>query len=112
MENKNNIPRFDVDAAWQKLDARIYKSESARSVKMLLYKRMAAAVAIVIVAAAGWLIWGKSSQWQTIEAVAGNQSVLLPDESSILHKGSTVRYRKDFNNGQRAVHLSGEAFFQ
>lgn len=113
MENKNNIPRFDTDVAWQKLDARIDKSESARSAKTLLYKRMAAAAAIVIVATAGWLIWETSRQWQTIAAVAGNQPVLLPDGSSVLlRKGSTVRYRKDFNNGQRTINLSGEAFFQ
>lgn len=112
MKKDNNIPHFDTGTAWQKLDNRIYQRQAIRSAKSLIYRRIASAAAIVLIATAAVLIW-KASQWQTIAAVTNNQSFLLPDGSSVLlRKGSSIRYRKTFNHQERAVSLTGEAFFQ
>lgn len=53
---------------------------------------------------------------QTLPAVApekpAHQYLVLPDQSKVLlNEGSTLEYKNGFNEKERVVHLSGEAFF-
>ncbi|HEY4147293.1 MAG TPA: FecR domain-containing protein [Chitinophagaceae bacterium] len=104
-----HLPAFDVDAAWQKVDGRI-------GVKSMAFytRRLVAAAAMVAVVAAGWWLWNKNNpHWQQFEAVAANQSLQLPDGSTVLlRKGSKLKYPPVFDKNERTVELTGEAFFK
>jgi ferric-dicitrate binding protein FerR (iron transport regulator) len=113
MKKDTNIPHFDTDAAWQKLDARVQKAPHPAKIIFQVYKNRIAAAAIIAAAIAGWFLWQTNLQWHTITATTGNRAFQLPDGSSILlRKGSSVRYRNAFNKEERIVKLKGEAFFQ
>lgn len=110
------LPAFDTAAAWQKVDATLNAATTRQTLIRTLsfYRRIAVAAAIIIVAGAAW--WTYSSRHprlQSVEALAANQSVQLPDGSIVeLRKGSKLEYPALFNTSERVVQLSGEAFFR
>lgn len=114
-----STPDFNNHAAWTKLHETITsrrKEHQSKQAKIIsIRRRLTAAAAILILAIGGWYGWNAyRSRMQVITAVDTNQTIQLPDGSSILlRKGSTVRYAADFNNKQEhRVQLTGEAFFQ
>ncbi len=103
------LPAFDTDAAWHKVDGRL------RTGTVPLYaRRLVAAAAVVTLVATGWWLWNKNNpRWQQFEAAGANQSLQLPDGSTVLlRKGSILKYPPVFDKSERTVQLTGEAFFR
>ncbi|HEV2482125.1 MAG TPA: FecR domain-containing protein [Puia sp.] len=82
---------------------------------------VSAAAALLIIVAAGWLLWPSSpKELAKIETPAPaarpdttkGKFMHLPDGSTVLlHGGSRLAIAKDFNAGTREVTLSGEGYF-
>jgi ferric-dicitrate binding protein FerR (iron transport regulator) len=104
---------FDTATAWIKVDATIQALPRKAAVRSLqTYRRMAVAAAVILLAGAGWLLYNNTTRWQTVEALAANQSLSLPDGSIVeLRKGSKLEYPAGFTGTERRVRLTGEAFF-
>jgi len=109
-----NHTAFDTGAAWTKVDAAIGSRPRTAVVRSLLaYRRIAVAAAIILLAGAGWLLYNNTTRWQTMEALAANQSLRLPDGSEVeLRKGSKIEYPAGFTGAERRIRLTGEAFFR
>lgn len=129
-------PRLEVDevAAWNRFKQRLQthafegtgtaiagtypdgKPEgSARIFSLHSWKwsKIAAGLALLLIAAAGFIFVLKP--FEATRLVADNQVTtdLLPDQSKItLNKHASLSYRKSFNKGNRSVFLNGEAFFE
>jgi transmembrane sensor len=111
-------PAFNTDIAWAKLDNTIGQINSRPKhpfhtiISYLFTKKTAAAVVIFAMVTIGGLYWYKQRQWQTFTAVNKNETLTLPDQSIVLvRKGSSLTYPKSFNDKERRVQLTGEAFF-
>jgi len=75
------------------------------------YQKMAIAASIVLVATVAWVTWIQVFSWESVEATASNQEIILPDNSLVvLKKGSELRYKKQFSSN-RLIELKGEAWF-
>lgn len=111
-------PAFNTDIAWAKLDHTIGQMDPRPSqpfhtiISYLFTKKAAAAVVVFAMVAIGGFYWYKQRQWQTFTAANKNETLTLPDQSVVLvRKGSSLIYPKAFNDNERRVQLTGEAFF-
>lgn len=78
---------------------------------------MKVAAAVLLLAVAGWLLYGKMQQQELVQIAAGvgeQKSVQLPDGSTIwLNQNSSIAYAKNMaHENERHVTLKGEAFFE
>ena len=113
----------NTEAAWQKLQARIAKTEetlpkkgkpSAKIISMNGWMKLAASVLISI----GFSVWAHNA-WNSspamVEVASGNASkmIYLPDSSQVwLRSNTKVSYASNFNDNNRRVVLDGAAFFE
>lgn len=106
---------FDVDAAWNKVSAKMQRG--GRSASFPMYWNVLKVAAILLVAAGvGFLAY----QWvnqpiQTLAIVADKEIVRdsLPDGSlAVLNKKSSLKYTYNPGSNKRTVVLEGEAFFE
>ncbi|MCU0418749.1 MAG: FecR domain-containing protein [Cyclobacteriaceae bacterium] len=103
---------IDVDAEWAKLQQTLQAKPTARSVRWPLAWKLAAAVLLLVAGAAlvYQLLPPATVQWET---QADAREVTLPDGSTVvLNRYSTLRYPKNFDRQERALELTGEAFFE
>jgi transmembrane sensor len=110
-----NTTTIDTEAAWLKIDpgaTRIRQMPAHKNEKMMLWRRMAIAAAVITVIAGTWLIARQQdAAWNRVNAADHNLVILLPDGSKVwARKGSRISYRKTFT-ANREVRLAGEAFF-
>jgi len=114
--------KLDMDAEWARLDQAISGAEqSGKVVEMQSqakgsglsgYLRIAAILLLLCLSGAA-IYFYTQYQWQSI--VAGNEITeeVLPDGSKVaLNRNSELRYSRHFGKDERAVALSGEAFFE
>lgn len=107
----------DVDAAWKKVEARLFADSHPKTQFKPLWRWTSIAASLFLIISLAWLGVSYYQKHQTI-TFANNletqQQLLLPDGSNIwLNKGAKVSYKKGLENlSQREVELSGEAFFE
>jgi transmembrane sensor len=107
-------PEFDTNAAWNKVSAKTVDA-AVPTRKVIAFKpwyrvSLAAAAVLLVVLAVRYFT---SSNMEVVTASEGLLAVELPDHSHVtLHKGSTIRYPKDFTGEIRNVSLEGDAFFE
>ncbi|QHS62051.1 FecR family protein [Chitinophaga agri] len=73
-----------------------------------------AAAAVLLLGGAVTAYFLLTSPEQITVQTAANETniIVLPDGSkAFINKGSSLRYAKHFNDGERSIHLDGEAFF-
>ena len=105
----------DVDAAWNKVDARTSQHTTPRPIKVVkifpkTYAIFAAAASVAILVMVNFL--NNTDQIMTINA-AIDTHVELPDSSNIeLRHGATLAFEETMSGQTREVTLSGEAFFK
>jgi transmembrane sensor len=112
-------PVFDVDAAWEKVQAKINSPQPIRLHPVPMLVRIAAVVVLAV--AAAWLVWPKSgaephgneTQWVAYQPADSIQDISLPDGSKAkLREGSRLSYHRDNQKGGlRQLKLEGEAYF-
>jgi transmembrane sensor len=119
-----DAPDFDSGKAWDKLQMRFKVFVPAGDTKLIPVLRpgyafrrsLVAAVTIGIIIFAAWWVWHEklpAPVTHLAEATTDNKTVSLPDGSIVsLRKGSTLRYPARFENNERVVILTGEAFFE
>jgi transmembrane sensor len=108
--------KYDVDAAWEKINKRIHQYEQGGRVRPLNFNwKIAAAVAVLVVSGAisFWAYDRLKVHELTASTTASQmQEVHLADGSRVvLNKRSKLTYSDKFNGGKREVLLEGEAFF-
>lgn len=119
-----DAPDYDSGKAWDKLQMRLKMFVPAGDTKLIpvqrpgsaLRRSLVAAVTIGIIIFATWWVWHEKLPppvTHLVEATTDNKTVFLPDGSAVsLRKGSTLRYPARFENNERVVILTGEAFFE
>lgn len=110
--------QIDTDKAYSEfLDRTGQKAEWAGTGIRQIWRRIAAAAAIVICFSAGFYYFtkpaSKESELTVVNVTKGTRKQLvLPDGSKVwINAGSTLKYKKDFGKTSRTVYLSGEAYF-
>lgn len=109
------LPAFDTTAAWEKPDSTQANGKFTPRGAKTGYIRLALAACLVgILALAGLVIYQLRDK--TISKIAelgkGSQRLTLPDGSMvILREGASIRYPNTFPASERAVAVSGEAYF-
>lgn len=117
VQSEGNIAAIevDVDKGWQALTAKITAVQPASQGKVRrLGWYWAAAAVLTGLVIGGWLFFqsGGSANSQWI-AKTGFDTLQLADGTTIIAKGpATVKYRADFNQGNRDIQLEGNAFFK
>ncbi len=111
---------YDLDAEWELLRGKIpgmetgVGKEMARTSRSLLFYtyRIAAVLVVGIVFAFAWIYATRFAGTTLVAAGAEPVEVLLDDGSQVLlNRDSKLRFRKQFDGGERRVTLSGEAWF-
>jgi ferric-dicitrate binding protein FerR (iron transport regulator) len=114
-------PVFDAHKAWNKLDLALRhgKEETApvtpapRPKIRFMVKALLAACLTGIVFLAGWMFFKKDTRLLHLEANGkANKQLTLPDGSMVvLREGATITFPKMFSKRERAVTLTGDAYF-
>lgn len=111
---------FNTDRAWSRVEANMTpavqsqpESRKTNLFSILYHKRLAVAAAIIAVFIIGGYLWNHyRNAWQELAAGNKNQSLRLPDGSTVLlRKGATLRYPLHFDGEERLIRLKGEACF-
>jgi ferric-dicitrate binding protein FerR (iron transport regulator) len=111
---------FDTSAAWNKIAAQTGAGNTKetpvrhlQSTSFLYRKRWMLAAAVIALFIIGGYLWSNyRTNWQELVA-DNNQTLRLPDGSTVqLRKGATIQYPLTFEDAERMVHLTGEAFFE
>lgn len=100
----------------RRVNARIGNLQARRRGVGLRRVVRVAAIFVMLMALSGVWLYLHNQKEQVFVAIAAaygeTKQVKLPDQSEIwLNSGSTLKYAKDFNQSERLVSLSGEAFF-
>ena len=110
-------PQFDENTAWSKISPRIQApaetNNPTRTFSIPRWQKytLAAAAVLVIGLVTLWNIFATGTK--IIVASAGNETVVLPDQSTVtLKSGSRLEYPRRFQAERRSVTLAGEAFFE
>ena len=109
----------DIDANWasfsRKLQHNTQQQPTAIVRNVNSYRgliRAAAAVLLLGGAATAYFLLRGPEQITVQTAANETNIIVLPDGSkAFINNNSTLRYAKNFNDGERAIHLEGEAFF-
>ncbi len=98
---------FDVDRAWEKVNARRHAS------KQTSFPWMQIAAAVVVAVGLGF--WLLNQRVEEVQLIADNTTLseTLSDGSIVtLNVNSSITYPKTFKKESRKVELKGEAFFE
>jgi len=114
---KNNEKIFSTDDAWEKVKFKnkIDKTDDSKVIKLPVSSlKYAAGLALLLVGV--WFFFDQNKKTEnTISLTAQNQVLekTLPEGSKItLNKNSSITYSESFDNEQRNVALTGEAYFE
>ncbi|SHN42797.1 FecR family protein [Chitinophaga sp. CF418] len=105
----------DIEMNWasfnRKLQATSEPTGIVRSFRWYAF-RAAAAVLLLGGAATTWYMLNAPKQI-TVQTAANETNIIaLPDGTkAFINKNSSLRYASNFKDGERAIHLEGEAFF-
>jgi transmembrane sensor len=108
----------DLNADFQKIQARIRVSEAPQALTVTLGQklmRVAAVMALLLAAVWSWQQFSHASAAAIMVSAenTGMEDVKLPDGSQIwLRKGSQLEYASKWNGEAREVKLRGEAYFE
>lgn len=105
----------DVENGWQLLNAKIGAQRASHTkVRRMGWYWAAAAAVVAGLLIGGWWIFETTGNNQAAWiAKAGFDTLQLADGTTIIAKGNTtVKYRNDFNQGNRDIQLEGDAFFK
>lgn len=102
----------DTDAAWQKLHQSIAENSQQQRTGTWI---MRIAAAVVLLVGIGYLfttVFNQPVKMKTIASSGETLKVTLPDSSTVwLNRGSRIAFAEGFKGDNRAVQLTGEAFF-
>lgn len=109
----------DIDANWASFNRKRQATTTDTQPQPLTivrsyrgFIRAAAAVLLLGGAATAYFLLKGPEQITVQTAENETNIIVLPDGSkAFINKGSSLRYAKHFNDGERAIHLEGEAFF-
>jgi ferric-dicitrate binding protein FerR (iron transport regulator) len=100
---------FNTEAALQTVT---HQLQAQANTRVFTLGRMAAIAACLVIVLLIWLMTGSKNNLRTVVADAAVKTILLEDGSQVyLRKGATFEYPEHFSTDKRAVHLTGEAFF-
>jgi ferric-dicitrate binding protein FerR (iron transport regulator) len=122
----------DVEKGWQKFqsNARVPRKQTAkeetantkeqpqaRTIRLQPWTYLTRVAAVILVLVGIIYVVKMSAQKETAPVTMATQqekqTFFLPDSSRIvLNKNSSLTYHPDFNEQERVVHLTGEAFFE
>ena len=116
--------RFDGTQAWQKfvdqLDKK--KKDDSKPRKLIAFRNnfLRIAAAVVVTFSLSWAIFSSNSNQPKIQAVneinvplGSKTQIVLPDGSKVwINSGSKLSYKTNFNESERVLDLTGEAFFE
>jgi len=104
---------YDLDAEWALLKKKLPGSKRASRPTLLFYTYRIAAVTVVgLLLAVSWLYISRMVGFERIVAENLPVEVILEDGTEVLvNRHSSLRYAKAFNQEERKVYLSGEAWF-
>lgn len=108
---------FKTELSYEQLKEKLNgKSNETKVVKMPVWKRLAAAASIAVILGLGltYFLQGFGDYPTTVLTAQGEtKSLTLPDQSEVmLNISSKIEYDEDNWEDERAVHLSGEAYFK
>lgn len=114
---------FDKSAAWEKLQHRINRFESQRSIlvpaqkpKVRILPLLARVAAVLVILFASWFMLKTETKTETVTITAEafqDKPVVLPDGSKVfLNKGSQIEYSSIFSHTNRNIDFEGEGFFE
>ncbi len=116
------MPRRETEGALHRLHARIdarERHETVRKARLNVWRRLAAAAAVVIICVGIYALRGVVSPEKHIEYMYARatattpRQIALPDGTKVwLNNGATLRYPKTFADTLREVRLTGEAYFE
>ncbi len=104
----------DVDQSWEKFkkenNVRSMHQAPTSSISLLRY---AASIVAVIGVAIGVYFYQTQVEEVTIASVTEVRELTLPDGSLIsLNEGASIEYQEPFQNNERRVTLTGDAYFE
>lgn len=122
--SRNYTP--DKEYYWKELSARMHKSEQSakvvsakKTISLRHLYRYAVAACVVLVASIGIFyyrgtdIGSKPQAEQVYTCMNGKSKISLPDGTKVwLHVNTTLTYGNDFQEHNRLVSISGEAYFE
>lgn len=102
-------PRFNVDAAWMRIQPQIHTAK----IRRLNTVWWAAAASVALIVGIWWSMQKPSTPTEMVIAAVGKaQRSLLPDSSSVeVDPRSSVTYAKGFGKTNRDISLKGNATF-
>jgi ferric-dicitrate binding protein FerR (iron transport regulator) len=108
-------PAFDTASAWNKLDRSLAHDAPAPQGAKVRFIRLALAACVVGVLALAAVIFYQQQEKTILkiaEAGKGSEQLTLPDGTLvILREGASIRYPDTFDASERAITITGEAYF-
>ena len=124
-KQETDVP--DIDVEWHKLEHRLQLNQAEKTATVLEFKQRATrkenkflqarwypfyAIAAVLLLYFGITLFDGNQQILESTRYAETKNVTLPDGSQVrLNNDSRISYTRSFSDGDRTVHLQGEAFF-
>lgn len=112
----NQMEKIDKQKAKSKIDFRTTPSGNRWKIFLHSFQKAAAILILPVLLFSAYLFFQKEmegySEQEFVAAYGTRSAIILPDGSKVwLNSGSNLKYGRDFNQDQRTVFLTGEAFF-
>lgn len=105
----------DIESNWASFNSKLQTSyQPTGIVRSFRWYALRAAAAVVLLggAATAWYMLNAPRQITVQTAANETNIIVLPDGTkAFINKNSSLRYASNFNKGERAIHLEGEAYF-
>jgi ferric-dicitrate binding protein FerR (iron transport regulator) len=102
---------YDLDAEWAQLQKKLPGSSSSRTLLYYSY-RIAAVLVVGLVLAFSWIYVTRMMGFERVMAENVPVELILEDGTEVtVNRNSSLRYAKTFDQEERKVYLSGEAWF-
>lgn len=105
-------PVYDAESAWDKVDLRLSPGKKKGVIRIITRLAIAACIAGILFIG-GWMFFHNDTPaLRLVQAAQINTPLILPDGSQVvLRKGATLSFPEKFTGNERAVSLTGEAWF-